>query len=148
MPKFSAGAKTGAGSTTLPSISLYSGALTDIQVVEIGVFNTSSTAFDIRLARISSGPGTVGAALTKSPVDNPSAVSAALAFTTHTAGAVTLTDAGYRASLGAAIGSGVVWTFGGDGLEVNSAAATVNGVCVVIENGTGQAAQAYFTWIE
>jgi hypothetical protein len=148
MARFSAGLKTTAGTTTLPSISLFSGALTDAKLVEVGVFNTSSTAFDIRLARISSGPGTVGGALTKNPVDNPSGVSAALAFGSHTAGAVTLTDAGYRASIGAAVGAGVIWTFGGDGLEVNAVAGTVNGICVVTENGAGQAAQAYFVWDE
>ncbi len=128
--------------------SIFSGALTDLNITEIGVFNTSSTAFDVKLARISSGPGTVGAALTKTAVDNPSASSNALAFTTHTAGAVTLTDGGYRASIGAAIGSGVIWTFAGDGLEVNSAAGTVSGIAVVPENGAGQPAQIYFVWQE
>lgn len=148
MPRFSAGLKTTAGTTTLPSLSLFSGALTDVKLVECGVFNTSSTAFDIKLARISSGPGTVGSALTKTPVDNPSAVSNALAFGSHTAGAVTLTDGGYRASIGGQIGSGVIWTFGNDGYEVNAVAGTTTGICVVVENGVGQAAQAYFVWDE
>ncbi len=148
MTRFAAGAKTGAGSTILPLISLFSSAVSDVKLVEIGVFNTSGTAFDVRLARISSGPGTVGAALTRTPVDNPSAVATGLAYTTYTAGTVTLTDAGYRCSIGGAIGSGQIWTFGGDGFEVNAVAGTVNGVCVVIENGTGQAAQAYMVWDE
>lgn len=148
MPRFSCGAKTGAGSTTLPLISLFSSAISQPNIREIGVFNTSGTAFDVKLARISSGPGTVGAGLVETPIDNPVAVAGAMGFTTHTAGAPTLTDAGYRASIAAGIGAGVIWTFGGEGLEVLPASGTVNGVCVVVENGTGQAAQAYFVWDE
>lgn len=148
MPRFAAGVKTGAGSTILPIISVFSGATGQPNIREIGVFNTSGTAFDVKLARISSGPGTVGAALTKTPIDNPAAVSGCFAFTTHTAGTVTLTDAGYRASIPAGIGAGVIWPFAGEGFEVLPAAGTANGVCVVVENGTGQAAQAYVVWDE
>jgi hypothetical protein len=146
MARFAAGVKTGAGSTTLPMISVFSGPVTDIQVVECGVFNTSSTAFDVSVARISSGPGTVGAGLTENCLDNPSVTAVAQAFTTHTAGAPNLVHTGYRASI--AGNSGVIFPFGGMGIEVASAASTVNGLCVVTENGTGQAAQAYFVWVE
>ncbi len=145
MPSFAAGAKTGAGNTTWPSISVFSSALVDVQVMECGVFNTSSTAFDVRVARISSGPGTVGAGLVEAALDNPLAVAAGAAFTTHTGGTPTMTDAGYRASIGP--NSGVIFTFS-PAIEVQAAVGTANGLCVVTENGTGQAAQAYFKWIE
>ncbi len=148
MPRFAAGAKTGAGSTILPLISIFSSTTNQVSIREIGVFNTTVTAFDIRLCRTVNGPGTVGAALTKTPLDNPLAVPGALVFTTQTAGTVTLVDAGYRASIGAAIGAGVIWTFGAEGVELAAAAGTVNGAMVVIENGTGQAAQAYVVWDE
>lgn len=148
MPRFAAGVKTGAGSTILPLISLFSSTTAQPNVREIGVFNTSTTAFDIKLCRLSSGPGTVGAGLTETPIDNPLAVAGGMAFTTHTAGTVTLTDAGYRASIGAAIGAGVIWTFGAEGLVIPTAAGTVNGIGVVVENGTGQIAQAYVAWDE
>lgn len=128
----------------MPSISLFSETVTDIHVLECGCFNTSGTAFEVRLARISSGPGTVGAALTKNALDNPTAVAKALAFGSHTAGAVTLTDGGYRAVVGPY--SGVIFTF--DEFEVNSAAGTVNGVALVVEQGSGQISQSYFKWSE
>ncbi len=147
MARFSAAVKTGAGSTILPLISLFSSAANDIHLFEVGVFNTTTTAFDIRLARISSGPGTVGAALVKNCLDNPGMLPQGLGFTTHTAGTVTITDGGYHASIGAAIGAGIVWTFP-TGFEVNAVAGTANGVCVVVDNGTGQVAQAYFVWEE
>lgn len=148
MPRFAAGVKTGAGSTILPLISLFSSVNAQPNIREIGLFNTTSTNLDVKLVRLSSGPGTVGTGLAETPLDNPSAVAGGMAFTTHTAGTITQTDAGYRASIGAAIGAGVIWTFGGEGLEILPAAGTVNGVGVVIENGTGQALQAYMVWDE
>jgi hypothetical protein len=148
MPRFAAGAKTGAGSTILPVISIWSGVTTEPNIREIGVTNTSNTAVDVKIVRLSSGPGTVGASLTKTPLDNPSAVAGGFAFTTQTAGTITQADAGYRASVGAFIGAGVIWTFGGEGLEILAAAGTVNGVGVVVENGVGQALQAYVVWDE
>lgn len=146
MPRFAAGVKTGAGNTTWPSISLFSSASNQVNLEECGLWNTSSTAMDVKLARVSSGPGTVGAGLTETALDNPSAVAGGQAFTTHTGGTPTLTDLGYRATLGAY--GGAIFTFPGDGIEIVSAAATVNGVCAVVENGTGQALQAYFAWRE
>lgn len=148
MPQFAAGAKTGAGSTILPILSVWSGVANQMNIFEIGIFNTTTTAFDVKLVRLSSGPGTVGAALTKTPLDNPAAVSGCFAFTTQTAGTIAAADAGLRASIGAAIGSGVIWTFAAEGLEIAAAAGTVNGVGILVENGTGQAAQAYFRWNE
>src|SRR6266487_2346071 len=144
MPRVAAGVKTAAGSTILPIATLWSATTVQPVIREIGVFNTTVTAFDVKLVRLSSGPGTVGAALTKTPLDVPAAVAGALAFTTQTAGTITMVDAGYRASIGAAIGAGVIWTFGGEGIEIVPAAGTVNGVGIVVENGTGQAAQLYF----
>ncbi len=148
MPRCSAGVKSTAGSTTLPLFSVFSSPTVELQAVEFGVFNTTVTAFDVKLCRITSGPGTVGAGLTEACLSNPLYVPAAQAFTTHSAGAPTLVDLGYRASIGAAIGAGVVFTFGGSGVEVAAAAGTVNGLCVVVENGTGQAAQCYAIWDE
>lgn len=148
MPRFAVGAKTSAGTVQWPMLSLFSSALVQPNIREIGITNTTTTAFDVKLARIASGPGTVGAGLSEAPLDNPLAVAGCMGFTTYTAGTPTLTDAGYRASIGAAIGAGVIWTFGGEGLEITAAAGTVNGVCVVPENGAGQAAQIYIVWDE
>lgn len=148
MPRFAVGAKTSAGTVQWPMLSLFSATTTQPVVREIGIFNTTTTAFDVRLVRISSGPGTVGAGLTETPIDNPLAVAGAMGFTTYTAGTPTLVDAGYRASIGAAIGAGVIWTFGGEGIEITAAAGTVNGIAVGPENGAGQASQVYIVWDE
>jgi hypothetical protein len=65
---------------------------------------------------------------------------------TYSSTAPTTSDLGYRTVLGAAIGSGVVWTFPGDGLSVPAVAS--NGIGILVENGTGQAVQTYFVWKE
>ena len=148
MPRFAAGVKTGAGSTILPMMTLWSSVNAQPNIREIGLFNTTTTAVDVKLSRLSSGPGTVGAGLSETPIDNPLAVAGSMAFTTHTAGTITQVDAGYRASIGAAVGAGIIWTFGAEGFEIIPAAGTVNGIGIVVENGTGQALQAYIVWDE
>lgn len=145
MARYSAGVLTGAGSTTLPIISIYAAAASSGTIREIGVFNTTATAVDIKLTRLTT-TGTQGAGQTEAAHDDNSPTASMTVFTTHT-GAPTLgDDLGYRASLGAAIGSGVIWTFGGTGLRIPEG--TANGVGVIVENGTGQACQAYIVWDE
>jgi hypothetical protein len=150
MPRFSAGDRTAAGSTTLPIISIYSGAATTGVIREIGVFNTTATAVELYLCRLTS-TGTQGAGLTEAR-HNPKKVAAACtAHTTHSVLPTLGDDLGYRGVLGAAIGSGVIWTFGDDGLLISAAdavEAVSNGIGVLVENGTGQVCQAYIVWDE
>lgn len=142
MARYSAGVLTGAGSTTLPVISLYSAAAVTGIITEIGLFNTTATAVAVKLVRLTT-TGTQGTGLTEA-ANRPNAPAASCAaFTTHT-GAPTLgADLGYRASLGAAVGSGVVWT-----PNLETLVGTANGIGVIVENGTGQALQAYIKWEE
>jgi hypothetical protein len=65
---------------------------------------------------------------------------------THTV-APTLVDMGYRTVLGAAIGSAIIWTFGGD-VGMNAAVGTGNGIGIYIPTGTGQILDFYFLWNE
>jgi hypothetical protein len=50
------------------------------------------------------------------------------------------------AQLGAAIGSGVIWTFGEAGLIIPEG--TANGISIVVPQGTGQHFDFYFEWDE
>jgi len=146
MPRFSAGVKTSAGSTTLPLISLYASASVGGKIREIGLFNTTATAVDVKLTRLTTA-GTQGTGLTEAEHDPDGAGASCTAFTTHSSTPPTAgDDLGYRASLGAAIGAGVIWTFGDTGLRIP--VGTANGIGVLIENGTGQALQAYIAWDE
>lgn len=150
MSRYSAGVRTSAGSTTLPIISIYSGAAYTGVVREIGVFNTTATAVELYLVRLTT-TGTQGAGLTEARHNQKKIVGACTAFTTHTVLPSLGEDLGYRGVLGAAIGSGVIWTFGDDGLLVSvsdAVEAVDNGIGVVVENGTGQICQAYIVWDE
>lgn len=145
MARYSAGVLTGAGSTTLPIISLYAAAGSAGSIREIGVTNTTSTAVSLKIVRLSS-TGTQGAGLTEDKHNPISAAAACTAFTTHTGAPTVASDLGYRASLGAAVGAGFVWTFGDSGLAIP--VGTSNGIGVIVENGTGQACQAYIVFDE
>ena len=145
MARFSAGVKTSAGSTTLPVISLYSSAAVGAKVREIGLFNTTTTAVDVKLVRLTT-TGTQGAGLVEAEHDPDGGAVASTAFTTHSVAPTLGDDLGYRASIGAAIGAGVIWTFGDNGIRIPIA--TTQGIGVIVENGTGQALQAYIVWDE
>lgn len=149
MARFSAGARTTAGTTSRPMMSVYSAAASTGTIREVGVFNTTATAVEIGLVRLST-TGTQGAGITAVSynVKKPPAVCSA--FTTHTADA-TNTELGYRAVLGAAVGSGVIWTFGDDGLVIgilDAVELVTNGIGVILITGTGQICQTYMIWDE
>jgi hypothetical protein len=145
MARYSAGALTGAGSTLLPLISLYSGASVAPVIREISVSNTTSTAVALKLIRLTS-QGTPGAGLTEAAHDPNSVSASSTAFNTHSANPSLGADLGYRAQLGAAVGAGWVWVFGGDGLRLP--VGTANGVGVIVENGSGQPIQATIVFDE
>lgn len=150
MARFSTGTLTSAGSDVLPLISLFSPAASIGTLRECGAFNTTATAVAIQLARLTA-VGTAGAALVEARYNPKKPPALCTAFTTHTVAATIGDDLGYRAQLGAAVGSGVIWTFGDDGIQIgepDAVEAITNGIGLVIENGTGQALQAYFVWDE
>jgi hypothetical protein len=149
MARFSGAWKTaGAGTAnTLPMASLYAIAAVRPVIREIGVFNTTANAFDVALRRATSLGGThAGAASAELPEDDTVRVADAVLIDTDTGTAPTLTSGNLRvASLGAAIGSGVIWTFGGNGLVIPDG--TANGVCIV-GLASPQICTVYFVWDE
>ncbi len=150
MARFSAGARTTAGTAARPMMSIYNAAASTGVLREVGVFNTTATAVEIFLTRLST-TGTQGAGLTESPYNVKGPPALLTAFTTHTADCTYTTDLGYRAVLGAAIGSGVIWTFGDTGLSigiVDAVTLVTDGIGISLETGTGQICQTYFVWDE
>lgn len=146
MARYSAGAlAAGAGSTTLPSGSLYAIATAGFKLRECGISNTTATAVAHKLSLLTTA-GTQGSGLTEAKQDDNSLVASCTAFNTHTVAPTLGSDLGYRAQLGAAVGSAFVWTFGDVGLR--TPLATTNGIGVITENGTGQIVQFYFVWDE
>lgn len=146
MARYSGGAKmSGVGSATLPAMSLHAAAGVGGRVREIGVANTTAVACDVRVVRLTTA-GTPGATITVDKQDAQSAAASCVLTQAHSV-APTIADLGYRASLGAAIGSGFVWTFGDAGLLI--AAGVANGIgLIAADSSTLQILQAYFVWDE
>ena len=139
----SAGVLTGAGTAARPMMSLFAGASNGGKLIEVGCFNTTGTSLAVFLTRLTA-QGTPGAGLTEGKHD-PASPSLMTAFGTHSADATLGDDLGYRGMLGAAIGSAVIWTMP-KGIIIP--VGTANGIGLILENGTGQACQAYFVWEE
>lgn len=146
MSKFVAGLTTSAGSTTLPLAALVGGTGGRIRIVEIGVFNTTATACNLVLCRLSTA-GTPGTAATSRLTDSADAATAVGTLrNTYSSTAPTTTELGIGFPLPAAIGAGIVLTFPDDTLTIP---ATANaGIGLLVESGTGQAVRIYVRWNE
>jgi hypothetical protein len=145
MTKYRVSALTGAGSTTLPIISLYGSASVRPRLRELHLFNTTSTAVQLKLVRVTT-TGTQGAALTEMPEVFEDPASIAQGFNTHTVAPTVTTGDLERMVLGAAIGSGVVLTFPDAGIIIPMTANA--GLAVLVSTGTGQVCEATLVWEE
>lgn len=145
MARFSvAGRSTVVGTTDRAMASLYATAAVQPRIVEIGVFNTTAVAVAVAVARFTTATN-VGAGLTEVPENDPLNVAIATGFAGHT-GAGGVGGVVRAASLGAAIGSGIIWTWDDRGLMIPDG--TANGVGLITPQGTGQICDYWITWIE
>jgi hypothetical protein len=135
---------TGAGSATLPMASLYASSTGGLWLVEVGVTNITAVAFAVSLKRVTTA-GTQGAAQTAVYEENDGNFTAkGDPRDTHTVAPTLVAGEIRRASIGASIGSGVIFTFGGRGLFIPSG--TGNGVALMPITGTGQISDVYWSW--
>ena len=146
MARYSVGTRSaGTGSTTLATGSLFAAANNDVYVIEVGAFNTTTTEVSIALRRWTA-VGTAGAGLTEIPWEPDTTAATATAFDTHTVTG-TITGGFYTAAtLGAAAGSGIVWTFGNKGIRIPKG--TGNGLAIMPGTGSGQILDWYMIWDE
>lgn len=133
--------------TNLPTAArgpgVFAAAAHAIRIREVGVFNTTTTAFAAAVLACTA-TGTQVGALTEVCEDDPGYTPAGTAFTSQSADS---TGTPIRqASIGAAIGAGVIWTFGDNGLF--RPAGTGNGIIVSLPTGTGQHFDFYIVWDE
>ena len=146
MARFTCAWRTaGAGSSTLPAASIYAGTSTRLLVREIWITNTTTTAVQLAVRRLSTA-GTQGAATTTEMEyddDGPSPDGAC--YDTHTGGPTITTGNLWMGDLGAAIGAGVVLTFDDEPLRIPTG--TGNGIGIV-PPGTGQILDVTFVWEE
>lgn len=142
MARCSVAGRTSAVCTTVRGPSVYATTGVKPRIKEIGVFNTTSTAVAVGVAR-ASATGTQGAGLTEVCEDDDVHTIVTTGFNTHTADA-TVGGTIRQASLGAAVGSGVIWTF--DDLVLDNA--TTAGIVIICPSGTGQHLDFWITWDE
>jgi len=139
-----AGRSTVAGTTLRAIASVFATAACRPRIMEIGVFNTTTSAVAISVVRFTNATG-VGAGLTEVVLDDFLHTPIATGFAGHTADGAVGSPV-RQASLGAAIGSGVIFTFGGVGLLIDDG--TANGMGVICPTGTGQILDYYYEWEE
>ncbi len=145
MSRYSGSLRTGAGTATFPMCSLYAAATAGAKLKEVHIFNTAVTAVALKLMRLNT-VGTVPAAIVDNEYDHTVSPPALCTFhNTHT-GAPTLGEEIARVMLGAAIGSGIIWTFGNNGILIPLGVA--NGVGLILSTGSGQICDAVFVWDE
>lgn len=139
-----AGRATVIGTTVRAMASVFAVASRTLKIREVHVFNTTTTAVAVSLVRFTNATG-VGAGLTEVLYDEASPAQNGTGFAGHTAdGAVG--SAICQATLGAAAGSGVIWTFGDTGIII--AAGTANGIGIICPTGTGQICDYAIHWDE
>ena len=138
-----AGRSTVVGTAARAMASVFAIASVGGKIREVGVFNTTTTALAVALVRFTNATG-VGAGLTEADYDaaNPAQCTG---FAGHTADGA-IGQVFRQASLGAAIGSGVIWTFGDSGILIP--VGTANGIGIITPTGTGQICDYYIDWDE
>jgi hypothetical protein len=124
--------------------SLFATASVGAKVREIGVFNTTAVALAVALARFTAATN-VGTGLTEAEYDENAPAPSCTGFAGHT-GDGTVGQVFRQASIGAAIGSGMIWTFGDTGLVIQPG--TANGIGIIVPTGTGQICDYYMDWDE
>jgi hypothetical protein len=144
MARFAVAGRTSAVPTAARGPSLYATAAIRPVIREIGVFNTTATSMAVAINRATT-TGTQGAGLTESAEDDDVHAPVATGFNTHTADATVVAPV-RQASLGAAVGAGVIFTFGANGLLIDNA--TTAGIVITCPTGTGQHLDFYIVWEE
>jgi hypothetical protein len=137
------GRTTIVGTAALPNVSIYATAAVRPRIVEVDLWNTGAASVEVALNRLTT-TGTQGAGLTRDPDSPPEQAAVATAFAGHTVGP-TVGAEKKRAVIPA--GGGVLWTWT-DVDPLMIAAATTNGIGVLVPTGTGQTLAYSISWIE
>lgn len=133
---------SGAGTSARPIASIYGIANIRGWLIEAHILNTTAVAAEFKLSRLTA-TGTPGTGQTEAKEETSTAAASLTVFDTHSADA-TVSDTLDYIQLPAAVGGGVILTFG-DGIEIP--AGTTNGIGFV-PVGTGQICVVKFRWAE
>jgi hypothetical protein len=145
MAKYSAAATQSGAKTSARGPSLSAAAAVGFRLVEVGVESTTAVSSQVALRKITA-LGTGGAALDEVPWWENSAAASCLAANSSTADHTFVAGSLRVAHLAAAIGGGIIWTFGPEGLIIPEG--TGNGVALTLPGGTDAIINFYFDWEE
>ncbi len=137
---------TGPGTSLLPQSSIYASANARIILREIHVIQTTTTAVELAVQRLSTaGTSAAQTGEGKWDVDTPNRE--ATIRDTHTSTGPTITAGEIEAILlPGIIGSAWLWAFDGSGFIIPIGVA--NGAGVVVVNGAGQVVETTYVWEE
>jgi hypothetical protein len=144
MARCAVAGRTDAVPTSLKGPSLYATAAVRPQIRKIEVYNTTVTACAVAVVR-ATATGTQGTALTEVCMSDDSRTVIATGFNTHSVNA-TVGSPVAQASLGAAVGSGVIWSWEEGAFIIDNA--TTAGVVIICPTGTGQHLDFCIEWEE
>ena len=151
MARFSVAYRTTTAATNLlPMASIYATAAVQPRIVEVGIFNSTVTAVNVAVCRLTTAGTSTAVTTSLIGYENDNSQAAVTSpRQSHSSTGPTITSVLRSATLGAATGSGVIWTFGGGstvGLIIPNA--TTNGIGLYTPNGTGQICDVYWVWDE
>jgi hypothetical protein len=134
---------SGAGTTLRPIGAILSTASVSPILRQVSLANTTTSACEYRLVQFTGGTAGAGQTERRHRRNSPAATSTV--FDLWTVDATIGEDTGYGFQLGAAVGSGWIEVFGGEGLEGDLGATAGLGLVPV---GTGQICRVQFVWDE
>lgn len=112
---------------------------------EVGVFNTTTSAVAVGIC-VCTAQGTAVDGLTEYQIDDASAPAPSeTAFKSQSADSTVAAQI-VQATLGAAIGSGAIFTWGDKEVEIPEG--TANGIIINCPTGTAQHLDFYFKWMK
>lgn len=139
-----AGLASGVGTTARPCVSVYAPSGNGFRIRELACWNTETTACVYKWARLTAA-GTPGSGLTEMEWDENGVNPTVTGFDAHSADATVGLTIEYM-PIGAAIGAGYYFTYGGPGIVVQPG--TGNGVGLVLASGTGRILAYKIVWEE
>lgn len=140
------GISSAAATATLPAVTVAAASGSGCVIRKVGIFNTTTTAFYVSMRTFSSA-GTRGAGLDEFKLNPNSPAAACTGADANTSTAPTLVTGTPRIyTVPAAIGTGVIEVFDGEGLVL--LAGTGNMFGILCPSGTGQVFTYYIEWEE
>ena len=146
MAEFRGVCEGGAGTATLPFAGIYAGSGTRVVLREIKCFTTAANAARIRIQRATTAGTWTGEEEIETWEDGPSPDATIVVTASSTA--PTMGNPIDVGAIGAAIGSGFVYTYYGEGRGLVIPSGTGNGIVLIENADTANTYDVTFVWDE